>query len=199
MIQNIDKKGIDIHEILDNFHKEDPIVSMISVINYRETEGFYFVTSNGMVKKTSSSEFSSDFDYGVACKLKGSEDKVISVYLEENHSDLVVVTKKAMCIRFASTTVNPMGRNAAGVTAISLKDDDEVLFGALIASEIPVSSDSLKDLCIDKYEGTLKLNTIKGEEKTLEISHIPVQNRAGRGKNIMLFSNDDSVEQVEII
>ncbi|WP_291572586.1 DNA topoisomerase IV subunit A [Clostridium sp. UBA4548] len=199
LIQNIDKKGVDIHEILENFHKEDPIVSMISVINYRETEGFYFVTSKGMVKKTSSTEFSSDFDYGVACKLKGSEDKVISVYLEENRSDLVVVTKKAMCIRFASTTVNPMGRNAAGVTAISLKDDDEVLFGALIASEIPVNSNSLKDLCIDKYEGTLRLNTIKGEEKTLEISHIPVQNRAGRGKNVMLFSNDDCVEQVEII
>lgn len=199
LIQNIDKKGIDISEILENFNEKDYIVSIISVMNYRDTEGIYFITSKGMVKKTSSSEFSGDIDYGVACKLKGNEDRVISVYLEGNPSDLVVVTKKAMCIRFSTTTVNPMGRNAAGVTGISLKDDDEVVFGTLISSTTPLNSNSLKDLCVDKYEGTLRLSTINGEEKSLELSHVPVQNRAGRGKNIMLCSNDDYLEKVEIL
>ncbi|MPN04536.1 hypothetical protein SDC9_151777 [bioreactor metagenome] len=92
-----------------------------------------------------------------------------------------------------------MGRNAAGVTGISLKDDDDVVFGTLISSTTPLNSNSLKDLCVDKYEGTLRLSTINGEEKSLELSHVPVQNRAGRGKNIMLCSNDDYLEKVEIL
>ncbi|MEG0775241.1 DNA topoisomerase IV subunit A [Clostridium sp.] len=197
MIQNIDKKGLDIREILEGYSKEDSIISMISLVNYRETEHLYFITAKGMVKKTCCDEFSGEFYFGTACKLKSEEDRVISVKLEEKESDVVVVSKKAMCIRFSSNSVNPMGRNASGVTGISLKDDDEVVFGTLIRGGV-VTSDSLKDLCVDKYEGTLNFVTVSGGEKSLEVESIPVQNRAGRGKNIMIFVNDDEIEKVDL-
>ncbi len=37
-----------------------------------------------------------------------------------------------MCIRFNVNTINFMGKVASGVTGISLKDDDEVIFVDLV-------------------------------------------------------------------
>jgi topoisomerase-4 subunit A len=197
MLQNIDKKGLDVKELFNDYSNEDTVVNVVSLRNYRDSEYIYFFTSNGFIKKTSCSEFEGEFENGLACKLKGDEDKVIFTSLEETESHVLLVTRKAMCIRFAGETVNPMGRNASGVTAISLKEDDEVVFAQLLQKEED-SAIALDEVSIDKQEGTLNLNTSKGDIKPVEINSITVQNRAGRGKNIMLFLDDDYVEKVEI-
>lgn len=197
MLQNIDKKGLDIKELFSDFTNEDAVVNLVSIKNYRQSEFIYFFTLKGYIKKTSCSEFEGEYENGLACKLKGEEDRVIFAALEENESDVVLVTKKAMCIRFPGETVNPMGRNASGVTAISLKEDDEVVFSKLLQKE-EAKDLALAEVSIDKQEGTLNLTTAKGDIKPVEINSITAQNRAGRGKNIMLFLDDDYVEKVEI-
>jgi len=197
MIQNLDKKGINLKELFSDFDEREVVVNIVSVNQYRQNESLYFFTSNGMVKKTSCKEFEGDFISTIGCKLKAEEHRITNVILSQGDVDILLVTKKAMTIRFSGDSVSLMGKNAAGVTAISLKDDDEVIFAMIISAKEPLTS-SLEEVSVDKYEGTLRLFTFSGDNKTVEVISIPTQNRAGRGKNIMLFLKDDFIEKVEL-
>lgn len=197
MVQNLDKKGINLKELFADFDEREMVVNIVSVNQYRQNESLYFFTSNGMVKKTSCKEFEGDFTSTIGCKLKADEHRITNVILSQEDVDILLVTKKAMTIRFSGDSVSLMGKNAAGVTAISLKDDDEVIFAMIISANESLTS-SLKEVSVDKYEGTLRLSTFSGDNKTVEVISIPTQNRAGRGKNIMLFLKDDYIEKVEL-
>ena len=90
-----------------------------------------------------------------------------------------------MCIKFNISAINTMGKNASGVTAISLKDDDNVIFGDIIYEDAGRELDEKeKYLCVDKLKTNLILNSLNGETKIIPISDISTQNRAGRGKKI---------------
>src|SRR5439155_23912722 len=73
-------------------------------------------------------------------------------------------TKGGMCINFADEEVRPMGRNAAGVKAISLEEGDEV-----IGMEV-----------LDR-EGTILTVTEKGFGKRTPTSEYRGQGRGGKG------------------
>ncbi|WP_461613095.1 DNA topoisomerase IV subunit A [Clostridium sp. Marseille-QA1073] len=198
ILQNIDKKGISLVELLQDYDKEDKIISIISLNKYEDEKSFYFITKKGLIKRTLCSEFEGDYIITTGYKLKTEDDRVISVSLENSDNSALIVTEKAMCIKFNISTINTMGKNASGVTAISLKDDDSVIFGDIIYEELGRElHEKEKYLCVDKLKTNLILNTLKGETKTITISDISTQNRAGRGKNIMLFLSDDKIESVE--
>ncbi|MBD8045990.1 MAG: DNA topoisomerase IV subunit A [Clostridium argentinense] len=198
ILQNIDKKGINLVELLQDYNKDDKIISMISLNKYEDKKSFYFITKKGLIKRTLCSEFEGDYIVTIGYKLKTEDDRVISVSLEENDNLALIVTEKAMCIKFNISAINTMGKNASGVTAISLKDDDNVIFGDIIYEDAGRELDEKeKYLCVDKLKTNLILNSLNGETKIIPISDISTQNRAGRGKNIMLFLNDDKIKSVE--
>ena len=53
--------------------------------------------------------------------LKYENDEFISVCIEANDGEILIVTKKGMAIRFLSEGVNTMGRIASGVTRNKFK------------------------------------------------------------------------------
>ena len=73
-----------------------------------------------------------------AIKFKDS-DSLANVTLLKDE-DILVVTKNGMGIRFETKGIAPLGRIAAGVKSIKLKDGDEVLVG------LPVKKDDIKHL-----------------------------------------------------
>ena len=134
-------------------------------------------------------------------KLKTEEDKLtfVKINRDNEEKDILMVTKKAMCIRFNVNTINFMGKVASGVTGISLRDDDEVIFVDLVSAvtkkfegsnEIAVTTE--EDLC-------LAVSSFKGEKKIIRLEDINVQNRAGRGKNLTNALIDDYVEDVTLV
>jgi topoisomerase-4 subunit A len=196
MVQNIDKKNICINTLLDNFNTDDKIVEIISVDGFSEECSIYFFTKKGFTKRTKLCELEGDFFATMVYKLKTEEDKLKSVKVSKDtvDKDVLMVTKKAMCIRFNINTINFMGKVASGVTGISLKDDDEVIFIDLVNAvtknvdnETAVTSD--EDL-------SLTVSSFKGEKKVIRLEEINVQNRAGRGKNLTNALIDDYVEDV---
>ena len=72
----------------------------------------------------------------IVYKLKTEEDKLtfVKTNRDNEEKDILMVTKKAMCIRFNVNTINFMGKVASGVTGISLRDDDEVIFVDLVSA-----------------------------------------------------------------
>lgn len=147
-------------------HKEDKIVNVIPVRDFEEPgKSLVFVSKRGQVKRTELKDYMTNRSIGiVACKV-GENDAILDVQLSTNDQDILLVTKQGMAIRFKEDEVNPMGRAAAGVRGIQLKDDDEV-----ISAE-----------WIDGEEGELLVVSDLGYAKRSLILDYPVQGRGGKG------------------
>ena len=200
MIQNLDKKGIYINTLLDNFNIDDKIVEIVSVDDFNEECSLYFFTKKGFTKRTKISELEGDFFSALVYKLKMEEDTVASVKINKDNAnkDVLMVTKKAMCIRFNVNNINFMGKVASGVTGISLKDDDEVIFVDLV-STVTKNAEGHNEIAVTFDEDlSLIVSFVKGEKKIIKLNDINVQNRAGRGKNLTNVLADDYVEAVII-
>ena len=155
----------------------------------------YFFTKKGMIKKTSLNEYDINYSLCQAYKLKYENDEVISVCIEENDGEILIVTKKGMAIRFLSEGVNTMGRIASGVTGISLKEDDEAISGSVICTiKNDMDEIAIDDNNIDKE---IILVTKNKDKKIIELNNIRIQNRAGRGTNIMVINLDDEIAEVQ--
>jgi len=197
MIQNIDKKGIELEKLFENYNSKNPIITIVSVDNRSEfKENFYFFTEKGVVKKTQVKEFIGDYIYNSGYKFKTPGDKLIKVELEAQQGEGLIFTKKGMCLKFDLNSISVMGKNASGVMGISLKDDDKVIF---VKVRSGATSNRNNELCVDLFEENLKITTNKGEDKIVDLGALPIQNRAGRGKNVIVFMDDDFIEKVEII
>lgn len=183
MLQNLDQKGININEIWDNIDK-NKILSIISISNFKEAGSIYFFTKKGMVKKTTLSEFEGQYLSTMGYKFKNDKDLLIDVkWTKGNEEEVLLITKKAMGIRFSGESVSYMGKIATGVTGISLKDEDEVLYAAIL--------NKVKNL--DKNV----LMKSKYSEEKVNIEDVKLQNRAGRGKNLMLLIIDDNIIEIK--
>ncbi|NEU03456.1 DNA topoisomerase IV subunit A [Clostridium senegalense] len=191
MLHNVgNKKGNSLKEFVEEYDPKDTIISMYSFNKYNDDLSFYFITQNGLIKRTNITEFSGSYIDTVACKLRGA-DNVIKVVEDKGENDIIVITKNAMAIRFALESINPMGRNASGVTAISLKDDDIVSYAKIVDANKDIIND---EVCVDKLNSSLILTTVSGNSKKISINEIIPQNRAGRGRSIMQLLDDEIAE-----
>ena len=194
LISNVVKEEIALENIVDGYSKKEKIIDIYSVKSFDEKKMVYFFTKKGMIKKTSLKEYDTSYSVCQAYKFKYENDEVISVCIEENSGEIIIVSKKGMAIRFLSESVNAMGRIASGVTGISLKEDDEAISGSIIykvnnnVDEIAVDDNISKDIT---------LVTKNKEKKVIEVSNIRVQNRAGRGTNIMVINLDDEIIEIQ--
>lgn len=194
LISNVVKEEIALENIVDGYSKKEKIIDVYSVRSFDEKKMVYFFTKKGMIKKTSLKEYDTSYSICQAYKFKYENDEVISVCIEENSGEVIIVSKKGMAIRFLSESVNTMGRIASGVTGISLKEDDEAISGSIIytvnnnVDEIAVDDNISKDIT---------LITKNKEKKVIEVSNIRVQNRAGRGTNIMVINLDDEIIEIQ--
>ncbi len=146
-----------------------------------------------MIKKTYLKEFDGSYSYQISYKFKYEGDEIVSIEIcNSKEAELVMVTKRGMAIKFSSENVNAMGKLATGVTGISLKEDDSVLFGKAIV--IPnKQNDSEISVTI---ENKITLVSKNKEKKELDIEEIKLQNRAGRGSSIMVVVLEDEIKEV---
>ena len=144
----------------------EKISAVIPISNFAEGKYLLMATQNGLIKKTSLSEFNNVRKSGlIAINLK-EEDALIDVKLTDGEDNVVLVTKKGMSITFDEKDVRPMGRAATGVIGIKLADDDSVIgMESIIAGS----------------KATLLSITENGFGKRTELDEYRVQTRGGRG------------------
>jgi topoisomerase IV subunit A len=161
----------------------DRILKMVCVDDFSEDKYFCFISAKGMVKKTPLDEFRGDAMTSIAYKFKTDQDSLVGVELGAADDDLLIITRKGMSILFSLDSVNPMGRIASGVTAISLGEDDQVIYEMVAAS-------------LEAKSGGLKLISKKGMDMDVKFADFRRQNRAGKGKNIFLLVFEDFIKDI---
>lgn len=188
MVQNVGLKGIKLSNIYEQYVEgKTRVLNIISIENFDEEIDVFFYTKNGMVKRTPISEFNGSYLSATAYKLKNEKDVLINVnYIFNNdEKNIILITKKGMCIKFDNKNINYMGRIASGVSGISLKEEDVVIYANVIDKE---------DSKIN-----IRLTSCNEETKMVNAKDIKIQNRAGRGTNLMLVVMNDYISQIEII
>ena len=116
-------KGLPVVNLL-NLEKDEYVKSMISIdrnhIDEEKELYLFFVTLNGLVKKTSLEEFKNIRQSGkIAITLK-DEDQLVAVKLTTNDEEILIAASNGKLIRFKENDVRPMGRTASGVKGINV-------------------------------------------------------------------------------
>ena len=116
-------KGLPVVNLL-NLDKNESVKSMISIDKNQIQEDkdlyLFFVTLNGLVKKTPLEEFKNIRQTGkIAIGLK-ENDELVSVKLTSNEDQILIAASNGKLIRFANDDVRPMGRTASGVRGINV-------------------------------------------------------------------------------
>src|SRR5271169_2435889 len=93
-----------------------------------EQEGYvFFATKQGTVKKTALADFANVRKGGIIAIGIDQGDNLIEVKLTTGKSEVVLITRDGMSIRFNEEDARPMGRPAGGVRGISLYKGDAVV------------------------------------------------------------------------
>ena len=93
----------------------EKITAMIPINEYDCSKNLFMVTKKGIVKKTSLMEFSNVRKNGLAAISLKDDDELIEVKVTDKDSEIFLVTKQGMCIRFKETDVRHTGRSSMGV------------------------------------------------------------------------------------
>ena len=144
----------------------EKISAVIPIQNFAEGKYLLMGTKNGLIKKTALSEYNSGKKTGLLSITLKDNDELISVKLTDGQDNVVLVTRKGLCITFEEKEVRPIGRIAQGVIGIRLSDDDEV-----------IGMESI----ITGSKATLLAITENGFGKRTELDEYRVQLRGGRG------------------
>jgi len=123
------------------FKPDELIAQVLSFKDYTASPYLVLATKSGLVKKTPLTEYDSPRTGGlIAISLKPN-DEVVSASLINKGDELLLVSKKAMSLRFAADdeSLRPMGRSTSGVIGMKFRADDELLTMARIDSQTTTS------------------------------------------------------------
>jgi DNA gyrase subunit A len=165
----------------------ETVRTMLAVRDLEE-EGKYvfFVSRNGLVKKTELKEFSHVRSNGIAAVNIEEGDELVAARVTDGNQIIFLASHNGQAIRFEEDDVRPMGRNAYGVWGIDLKDNDYLVGmattpkpGAAPAAEKKGEEDELLD---DSASRTLILSvTENGYGKRTPAEEYRLIARGGKG------------------
>lgn len=195
-------KGTPIVNLLE-LDKDEEISAVIPIKNFNEEEYLVMVTKQGIIKKTHAEFYSNIRRSGLIAVNLRNNDKLISVFVTTGNNDIFIATRNGISIRFNEKDVRPMGRNATGVKAISLIDNDYVI-GAdvikegsklLLVSEKGFGKCTIPDNYRIQSRGGKGLKTYKITEKTGSVAGLAVVKDS---EELIMVSSEGVVIRIKV-
>ncbi|MBX3080806.1 MAG: DNA gyrase subunit A [Anaerolineae bacterium] len=143
----------------------DEHITTIACVNNFENGYFVFCTQNARIKRVELSEFSAVRSNGLIAIGLNEEDTLRWVRRSSGNDTLLIVTAKGRAIRFHEDEVRVMGRQAAGVRAIRLREGDRL-------AGVDVLDETVK---------TILVVTARGFGKQTPVDLYPIRGRNGMG------------------
>jgi DNA gyrase subunit A len=134
--------------------------------DYIKNNYIILCTEQGIIKKTSLEAYSRPRQTGIIAINIRPEDTLIQAELTDGKSEVIIATRSGQAIRFNETTVRPMGRNATGVKAITLQNEQDKVIGMV---------------CIQDPQSQVLVVSEKGYGKRSPVEDYRITNRGGKG------------------
>ncbi|MGN1407257.1 DNA gyrase subunit A [Lactobacillus sp.] len=158
-------KGLPIVNLLQ-LEKGEHIQTMVNVPkSNNDDDGYaFFITKLGTVKKTKLSEFENIRTNGLIALTLKDGDELSNVLATDGSQNIFIATHQGYAVTFNEKDVRSMGRSAAGVRGINLREGDYVVGSGVLKAEDEV-------LTISE----------KGYGKRTPATEYPVKGRGGKG------------------
>ncbi len=156
-------RGVAIINLLQ-LNPGEKISAIIPIKDMEEERNLFMVTRKGIVKKTPLTEYSNIRKSGLIAINLREDDELIEVKTTDKNTDIFLVTKYGMCIRFKETDVRATGRSTMGVIGMNLNDGDEIV-----------------GMQLDHQGDSLLVVSEKGIGKRTNLEEFHVQYRGGKG------------------
>lgn len=144
---------------------EEKVRSIVAVKDFSGDRYVVMITSKGRMKKTRLDGFRNIRRGGIIAIGLERKNELLTAKLTDGKRDILIGTKLGKATRFKESQIRPMGRQAAGVKAISLRPKDEII-GMIVVGEK------------DEYVFTA---SEKGRGKKTRIDLYPQHRRGGKG------------------
>ena len=142
----------------------EKISAIIPITEFAEDQNLFMVTRKGTVKKTNIMEYINIRKNGLIAINLRDDDELIEVKTTTKDSEIFLVTKQGMCIRFKETDVRATGRSSMGVIGMNLNPEDEIV-----------------GMQLDHQGDSLLIVSEKGYGKRTYLQEFTVQHRGGKG------------------
>ena len=158
-------KGIPVINLLD-LSEGEKIQTVINVDPEKRNDShfLFFTTVQGVVKRTSVTEFGNIRKNGLKAITLREGDELLNVSITDGNQNIIIGTHGGYAVSFSENAVRKMGRAASGVRGIRLRDDDYA-----------VGSDVLKP------DSNVFVISEKGYGKQTPASDYPIKGRGGKG------------------
>ena len=156
-------KGLPIVNLLQ-LEKGEKIQTIVNIPEDADDQYLFFITKMGTVKRTHVSEFGNIRNSGLIALTLRDGDELNNVLATDGEQDILIGTHLGYAVRFNEQTVRAMGRTAAGVRGINLRENDYVVGSGVIknSDEVLVISE-------------------KGYGKRTAAAEYPTKGRGGKG------------------
>lgn len=156
-------KGLPIVNLLQ-LDKGEKIQTVVNIPENADDNYLFFITKMGIVKRTHVSEFQNIRNSGLIALTLRDGDELSNVLTTDGKQNILIGTHLGYAVCFNENDVRPMGRTAAGVRGINLRENDYV-----VGSEVIKPDDEV--LVISE----------KGYGKRTPAKEYPVKGRGGKG------------------
>lgn len=170
--------------------EDEKVSTVIRVREFEENKRVFFVTRDGIVKKTDLSLFSNINKNGIRALTIKDEDQLTYVGLTSGSEkdEIFMATNNGFAIKFSEEDVRSMGRTAAGVKGITLRSKDFVVSAAIINPE-----NNIADLSVLTI-------TEEGYGKRTALEEYRIQSRGGKGiTNFKVGEKTGQVVDVKVV
>ncbi|GAB3136425.1 DNA gyrase subunit A [Marisediminicola antarctica] len=160
-----DAKGQHVANLLA-LQPDEEIAQILDIRDYAVAEYLVLATRGGLIKKTALTEYDTNRTGGIIAINLREDDELVSAMLVEVDSDLLLVSRKGMSIRFTASNeaLRPMGRSTSGVIGMHFRGEDTLLDASVVSDE-----------------GYVFVVTEGGYAKRTSVDQYRVQNRGGLG------------------
>ena len=142
----------------------EKITAIMPVKDFEENKNFFMITKKGIAKKTHIVEYCNVRKNGLTAINLRDDDELIEVKITDENTEIFLVTKHGMCIRFKETDVRATGRSSMGVIGMNLDDGDEII-----------------GMQLDHQGDSLLIVSENGMGKRTYLNEFTVQKRGGKG------------------
>ncbi len=156
---------------------DEEITTVVSLKEFADDQYLFMTTSNGVVKKVHTTEFSNAKTRGIIGLKLDAGDKLISAIRTSGDSEIMLISRRGKALRIEENTVRSMGRASRGIKGMKLLEGDE------IASAVKIEPDS-----------DIVLVTEKGYGKRISASLFSTHGRGTGGQKI--FGNIDGKGEI---
>jgi DNA gyrase subunit A len=170
-------KGMPIVNLLP-LQTGEKIQAIIDTRDFAGERFIFFATKKGRVKKTAFDAYDSSRRDGIIAISLNDGDELVKVIETSGSDHIFMVSRDGMTIRFDENDVRAMGRDAAGVRGMKLKNAEDAV----------VSCDVARD------DTAILIMTEAGYGKRTQLDRFNVQGRGGQGvRGIKLTGKKGSV------